>query len=304
MSTLSEHLPGHREEESASIELVIDGHARDLGGFTVRRVLPSMGRRLIGPFIFFDHLGPVQLPAGDGLDVRSHPHIALATVTFLFEGEIIHRDSVGSLQTVKRGDVNWMTAGRGIAHSERSPADARVDGARLHGIQSWVALPLEHEEIAPSFAHHPSSTLPVIHRDGAVLDVIAGTAYGARSPVAVLAPTLYVHARLDADAKLPIDDEHEERAVYVVEGSIRCDDRVFHAGTMLVLRPKASVIVEACEAARLMIIGGAHLAGERHIWWNFVSSSKERIEQAKDDWSHDRFARVLGDDVERIPLPS
>ncbi len=304
MSTLSDHVAGHREEASASIELVIDGRRRDLGGFSVRRVLPSMSRRLVGPFIFLDHLGPVQLPAGDGLDVRPHPHIALATVTFLFEGEIIHRDSVGSLQTVQRGDVNWMTAGRGIAHSERSPIEARREGARLHGIQSWVALPIEHEEIAPSFAHHPSSTLPVIHRDGATLDVIAGTAFGTRSPVTVLSPTLYVHARLDAGVRLPIDDEHEERAVHVVEGAIRCDDRGFHAGTMIVLQPRASVTIEACEAARLMIIGGARLAGERHVWWNFVSSSKERIEQAKDDWGHDRFATVAGDDAERIPLPS
>lgn len=304
MSTLSDHAAPHREEESASIELVVDAHARDLGGFMVRRALPAMVRRLVGPFVFFDHMGPVQLPAGEGLDVRPHPHIALATVTFLFEGEIVHRDSVGSHQTVKPGDVNWMVAGSGIAHSERSPIEARREGARLHGIQSWVALPIEHEEIAPSFAHHAASTLPRIERDGATLEVIAGTAFGARSPVVVFSPTLYVHGQLDAGARVVVDDEHEERAVYVVEGAIRCDERVFEAGTMIVLRPRAAVTIEARVAARIMIFGGAPLGEARHIFWNFVSSSKARIEQAKDDWSHDRFARVVGDDAERIPLPS
>lgn len=196
-----------------------------------------------------------------------------------------------------------MVAGRGIAHSERSPAEARIDGARIHGIQSWVALPLEHEETEPRFEHHPSSTIPSVERDGVALQVIAGTAYGERSPVSVLSPTLYVHARLEAGARLPIDEEHEERAIYVVEGAVGCDERAFRAGTMIVLRKGAAVTIAAAEPARIMIVGGAKLAGERHVWWNFVSSSKERIERAKDDWANGRFPKVPGDD-EIIPLPA
>ncbi len=304
MSTLPAHDPECLHAESASIELVIDARPRDLGGFSVRRVLPSMRRRLVGPFIFFDHMGPAHLAVGEGLDVRAHPHIGLATVTFLFEGEILHRDSVGSFQPIKPGDVNWMVAGRGIAHSERSPAEARREGVRVHGIQSWVALPIEHEETEPRFEHHPSSTMPRITREGVVLEVIAGTAYGARSPVAVLSPTLYVHAQLEAGARLPIDDEHEARAIYVVEGAIGCDERAFGPGTMIVLRQGAAVTVEAREAARIMIVGGARLTEDRHVYWNFVSSSIARIDQAKDDWANGRFPEVVGDNEEFIPLPT
>ncbi len=304
MSTLPAHDPDCLHAESASIELVIDARPRDLGGFSVRRVLPSMSRRLVGPFIFFDHMGPAHLAVGAGLDVRAHPHIGLATVTFLFEGEILHRDSVGSFQPIKPGDVNWMVAGRGIAHSERSPAEARREGVRVHGIQSWVALPIEHEETEPRFEHHPSSTMPRIMREGVVLEVIAGTAYGARSPVAVLSPTLYVHAQLEAGARLPIDDEHEARAIYVVEGAIGCDERAFGPGTMIVLRKGAAVTIEAREAARIMIVGGARLTEDRHVWWNFVSSSTARIDQAKDDWANGRFPEVVGDNEEFIPLPT
>lgn len=304
MSTLPAHDPDCLHAESASIELVIDARPRDLGGFSVRRVLPSMSRRLVGPFIFFDHMGPAHLAVGAGLDVRAHPHIGLATVTFLFEGEILHRDSVGSFQPIKPGDVNWMVAGRGIAHSERSPAEARREGVRVHGIQSWVALPIEHEETEPRFEHHPSSTMPRILSEGVVLEVIAGTAYGARSPVAVLSPTLYVHAQLEAGARLPIDDEHEARAIYVVEGAIGCDERAFGPGTMIVLRKGAAVTIEAREAARIMIVGGARLTEDRHVWWNFVSSSTARIDQAKDDWANGRFPEVVGDNEEFIPLPT
>jgi redox-sensitive bicupin YhaK (pirin superfamily) len=304
MSTLPAHDPECLHAESVSIELVIDARPRDLGGFSVRRVLPSMSRRLVGPFIFFDHMGPAHLAVGAGLDVRAHPHIGLATVTFLFEGEILHRDSLGSLQPIKPGDVNWMVAGRGIAHSERSPAEARREGVRVHGIQSWVALPVEHEETEPRFEHHPSSTMPRIMRQGVVLEIIAGTAYGARSPVAVLSPTLYVHAQLEAGARLPIDDEHEARAIYVVEGAIGCDERAFGPGTMIVLRKGAAVTIEAREAARIMIVGGARLAEDRHVWWNFVSSSIARIDQAKDDWANGRFPQVAGDNEEFIPLPT
>jgi redox-sensitive bicupin YhaK (pirin superfamily) len=263
-----------------------------------------MARRLVGPFIFFDHMGPAHMPVGEGLDVRPHPHIALATVTFLFDGEIDHKDSLGSVRTIRPGDVNWMLAGRGITHSERSSPESRRAGVKIHGIQSWVALPVEHEEHAPSFEHHPAASIPKARFEGATLDVIAGTAYGERSPVSVLSPTLYVHGHLEAGARVPVDDEHEERAIYVVEGAVGCDTRSFGPGTMIVLRPGAKVMLESSERSRVMLVGGAKLAGERHVWWNFVSSSKERIERAKDDWENRRFPAVPGDDVAFIPLPS
>jgi redox-sensitive bicupin YhaK (pirin superfamily) len=291
------------DAESESVELLSDARPRDLGGFAVRRVLPSVARRLVGPFIFYDHMGPAHLPLGTGFDVRPHPHIALATVTYLFSGEIDHKDSLGSVKTIRPGDVNWMVAGHGIAHSERSSPESRRAGVHIHGIQSWVALPLEHEETDPRFEHHPSATIPKVQLPKAVLDVIAGTAYGARSPVGVLSPTLYVHARLEAGARFAIDDEHEERAIYVVEGALGCDGRVFRPGTLVVLRPGVKAMIEADEPTRLMLVGGAKLAGERHVWWNFVSSSKERIERAKDDWRNRRFPKIPGDDVEFIPLP-
>ncbi|MDB5213022.1 MAG: pirin [Myxococcaceae bacterium] len=302
--TLPANEPACHETASPSVELVIDARPRDVGGFSVRRLLPSASRRLVGPFIFFDHMGPADLAPGAGFNVRPHPHIGLATVTYLFDGEIVHRDSLGSVQPIRPGDVNWMVAGRGIAHSERTSAEAQRTGIRIHGIQSWVALPLEHEEMAPRFEHHATRTIPTVERDGARLDVIAGTAFGARSPVGCLSPTLYVHARLDAGARLTVDTEHEERAVYIVEGAISCDDRRFAAGTLVVFRTGVPVIVEAHEATRMMLLGGAKLAGERLVWWNFVASSKERIERAKDDWKNRRFLAIPGDDIDFIPLPS
>lgn len=301
--TLPANPPACVEAESSSIELVIDARPRDLGGFTVRRLLPSPKRRLVGPFIFFDEMGPTDLPAGEGFDVRPHPHIALATLTYLFKGKIVHRDSVGSLQTIRPGDVNWMVAGRGIAHSERSGDDARLHGMHLHGIQCWAALPTQDEETEPRFEHHPRGSIPVIARDDIVFDVVAGTALGKRSPVAVLSPTLYVHARLEPSAKFTLNTEHEERAVYVVQGAALCDGRRFEAGTMFVLRPGRDVALEAPEAARWMILGGAKLQGERHMYWNFVSSSPERLEQAKRDWQEGRFPKVRDDESEYIPLP-
>lgn len=304
---MSETTPGEMEDvhaSSESIELVIVGRPRDLGGFAVRRSLPSMQRRLVGPFIFLDHMGPTELAPGVGIDVRPHPHIGLATVTFLFDGAIVHRDSLGSHRTIRPGDVNWMLAGCGIVHSERSDAQDRRLGAHVHGMQSWVALPLEQEESAPSFEHHPASALPRLTRPGVTLEVIAGHAFGARAPVTVLSPTLYVHARLDAGATLVVEAEHAERAVYVVDGELACDGRTFAPGTLLVLRPGMDVPVDARSPARLMLIGGDRLAGERHIYWNFVSSSKERIERAKDDWQSDRFPKVPGDELERVPLPA
>ena len=291
------------ENQSDSVLIVIDPRPRDLGGFTVRRLLPAAGNRMVGPFIFLDHMGPAVMERGSGMDVRPHPHISLATVTYLFEGEIIHRDTLGSELVIHPGDVNWMLAGRGIAHSERSSPEERARGVRLHGIQSWVALPAAREEDAPAFAHHPARTLPKVSREGAQLTVIAGTAYGAESPVGVLSPTLYVEARLEDGARLKIDEGHPQRAVHVVEGTARIGERRIGPGTMAVLRAGAEVNVEAEGTSRLMLLGGAPLDGDRHIWWNFVSSSKERIERAKDDWRSGRFGKVRGDEKEFIPLP-
>lgn len=302
--TLPANPPDTHAVDGSVVELVIDARARDLGGgFVVKRLLPSPRQRLVGPFIFFDQMGPVTLAPGDGMDVRPHPHIALATVTYLFAGEILHRDSLGSVQAIHPGDVNWMLAGQGIVHSERSSEQTRRDGQTLHGIQSWVALPSAAEESAPRFEHHPASSIPTVAREGVVLDVIAGTAYGQRSPVGVLSPTLYVHARLEAGATLPVDDEHEQRAVYVVEGEVELDGRRFAAGTMVVLVAGAQASLLAHSAARVMLLGGEKLVGERHLFWNFVSSDPARLEQAKEDWRARRFPVVPGDDVEFIPLP-
>ncbi len=282
--------------------LLIEARPRDLGGFSVRRVLPSPQRRLVGPFIFFDHMGPMELPKGQGLDVRPHPHIALATVTYLFSGEIDHRDSLGSIQTIRPGDVNWMLAGKGIVHSERSSPQSREEGVRVHGIQSWVALPTALEESAPRFEHHPSATIPHLERAGVTLDVIAGTAYGATSPVGVLSPTFYVHALFEKGATLAIDDGHEERAVYVVTGALAAGDEELRPGSMRILARGESLAVRALEPTRAMLVGGGKLEGERHIFWNFVSSDQARLERAKKDWKEGRFPKVPGDD-EFIPLP-
>jgi redox-sensitive bicupin YhaK (pirin superfamily) len=290
-------------EAPSPIDLVITARPRDVGAFTVRRTLPVIARRSVGPFVFFDHMGPVALPPGSGADVGPHPHIGLATVTYLFDGELTHRDSLGSHQPIRSGDVNWMVAGRGIVHSERSDDETRRLGAKMHGIQSWVALPVDAEEGAPRFEHHPGRTLPEIRRGGATLRVIAGTAYGEASPVGVASPTLYVDARLDAGATLEIDDAHEERAVYVAVGTIACAGQEAPDGTMLVLRPGARAEISAEAPARVMLLGGSKLDGPRHIWWNFVSSSKERIEKAKRDWQDGRFGDVPGDDGPPIPLP-
>ncbi len=303
MTRHADNEPDCHEAAGAAFDLLIEARPRDIGDFTVRRALPSPKRRLVGPFVFFDQMGPAVLPVGRGMDVRPHPHIELATLTYLFEGEIDHRDSLGSFQTIRPGDVNWMLAGKGIVHSERSPAEARARGVRIHGIQCWVALPLEHERAEPRFEHHPASTIPRMVRQGVVMEVIAGEAYGERSPVGVMSPTLYVHARLERDAELRIDEHHEERAIYVVEGSVACGPRTIPAGTMAVLRPGAEVTIRATDGARVMLLGGAKLDGPRFIEWNFVSSAKERIEEAKRAWVEDRFPRVPGDEKERIPLP-
>jgi redox-sensitive bicupin YhaK (pirin superfamily) len=285
------------------IETVIDARPRDLGGFEVRRVLPSMARRMVGPFTFFDEMGVAVFAPGQGMDVRPHPHIGLATVTYLFEGEILHRDSLGSNQPIRPGDINWMTAGRGIVHSERTPPEHRHNGSRLHGLQLWVALPLEHEEAEPSFRHYPGSSLPARARGGVRLRVLAGTAYDMTSPVEILSPLFYVDAVMSAGSELALPSEHEERAVYVVDGTLLCGAERAEVGRMLVLTKDTTVVLRAERTTRIALLGGAPLDGKRYIDWNFVSSSKERLEQAKRDWKEGRFPKVPGDDVEFIPLP-
>jgi redox-sensitive bicupin YhaK (pirin superfamily) len=281
---------------------LLTGRSRDIGGFSVRRALPSMVRRMVGPFIFWDHMGPARFDPGQGIDVRPHPHINLATVTYLFDGAIVHKDSLGSDQAIRPGDVNWMTAGRGIAHSERTGPELRKHGSTVHGIQSWVALPAALEETAPAFQHVPAGALPEMGRPGVRLRVIAGTAYGATAPVSILSPTFYVDAQMDAGAELLLPEEYAERAAYVVDGAVACDGARIEAATMAVARTGVEARIQALEPSRVMLLGGAPL-GPRHIWWNFVSSSEERIEQAKRDWKEERFPRIPGDDAERIPLP-
>jgi hypothetical protein len=287
-----------------AIEHVILPRTHDIGGFEVRRALPAKERRMVGPFVFFDEMGPGEFLTGKGIDVRPHPHIGLSTVTYLFEGEIQHRDSVGSDQPIRPGDVNWMTAGRGIAHSERTGADVRQHPHKLFGIQSWVALPRAQEEIAPDFAHHPAATLPVIEDAGARLRLIAGYGWGARSPVATPSDLFYADAVLAPGASLPLPDHHEERGAYVVQGEVTVAGDRFEAGRMLVFRAGDGLALRAGpQGARLLMLGGAAMDGPRYLFWNFVSSSRERIEQAKADWREGRFARVPGDEKEFIPLP-
>jgi len=286
------------------VRRVIEARPRDLGGFAVRRVLPAAGLQTVGPFIFFDHVGPATFAPGAGLDVRPHPHIGLATVTYLFDGALMHRDSLGTAQLIRPGDVNWMVAGRGIAHSERTPPQLRTasSGASIHGIQTWVALPVAIEEAAPSFEHHQAATLPEIREPGAELRLIAGTAWGARAPASTYSPMFYAAASLQAAAELALPDEHPERAVYVAAGEVEVAGGRCGAGRMVVFEPAAAVRIRAVSPARVMLLGGAPLDGPRHIWWNFVSSSLERIERARIDWQEERFASVPGDD-ERMPLP-
>ncbi len=281
---------------------VLEGRPRDLGALKVARVLPSVARRMVGPFIFFDHMGPAELTAGQGLDVRPHPHIGLATVTYLFEGEIIHRDSLGSHQAIRPGDVNWMSAGRGIVHSERTDAQLRRSASRLNGLQLWVALPTAHEERAPEFHHHPSATLPVLERDGARVRVLAGELFGQRSPVAILSPLFYADVALQPGAEVIVPAHCSERAAYVIDGQIECAGARTGAGHMLVFTPGAPLTLRSSAAARIALIGGEPV-GPRYIDWNFVSSSPARIEQAKEDWRAGRFPTVPGDETEFIPLP-
>ncbi len=290
---------------------VLESKEKDLGdGFAVRRTLPQRRRRAVGPFVFWDEMGPAAMPAGAGLDVRPHPHIGLATVTFLFEGAMMHRDSLGVVQRITPGDVNLMIAGSGIVHSERTPDDVRAHEHPMHGIQAWIALPVEEEERAPSFSHVAAADLPVVERRGAVLRVIAGSALGERSPVPVLSPTIYADLRLEAGASIELDDEHAERAVYVVGGQLDVGGAEVTRGRMVVLERGDTAELRATSgAAHAMILGGAPLDGPRSIFWNFVSSRRERIEEAKRDWwraSASGFTegpfRLPPGETEHIPL--
>ncbi len=288
---------------SEMVEMLIQPRKQDLGdGFVVRRVLPFAKRRHVGPFVFLDHMGPAQFAPGQGLDVRPHPHIGLATVTYLFSGEILHRDSLGYLQPIRPGDVNWMTAGSGIVHSERTRDEVRAAGQLLHGIQAWVALPLEHEEIAPSFQHHPAASLPEWRDGDATLRLVAGSYGGHVAPAQCLSPMFYIDLDLPQGASFTLNDEHAERAVHVSIGGINVAGTSYGESDLLVLRQGDSVTLTAEQPSRLMLLGGAPLDAPRQMWWNFVSSSKERIEQAKADWQADRFGKVPGES-EFIPLP-
>jgi redox-sensitive bicupin YhaK (pirin superfamily) len=285
------------------IELVINARRRDLGGFEVGRVLPWTRRRMVGPFIFFDHMGPVTFPPDipRRTDVRPHPHIGLATITYLFSGEIVHRDSAGFHKVIRPGEVNWMTAGKGISHSERFDT-LRERGGELHGIQAWVALPETDEEIDPDFVHFDAHELPVARLEGITVSLIAGRAYELASPVKTRSPLFYAHAELAAGSELDVRADYSERAAYVVQGSVQAENQTYEAGQMLVFEPGEVPAIAAVQPTTLMLLGGEPV-GLRHIWWNFVSSRPERIEQAKDDWRSRRIALPVGDDAEFMPLP-
>lgn len=285
------------------IELTIPAREADVGAFKVHRLLPYRSHRMVGPFIFLDHMGPAEMSIGEGMDVRPHPHIGLATVTYLFDGAIVHRDTLGSNQIITPGDVNWMTAGKGISHSERTGSSERSHVHKVHGLQSWVALPKECEEKAPEFFHHARAALPQAERTGVQLNVIAGEAYGARSPVSIHSPLFYVEARMQPGSSLELPDSFTERAVYVIEGRVRIGNTVIDLMTLPVLAPGERVILEADTLAHVMLLGGEPLPEKRFIWWNFVSTSQERIEQAKHDWLEGRFGKIPGDETEFVPLP-
>jgi redox-sensitive bicupin YhaK (pirin superfamily) len=286
-----------------AIELMVVPNAKDIGGFEVRRALPTAKRRLVGPFIFFDRMGPAILRAGQALDVRPHPHIGLATVTYLFDGRIRHRDSLGTEMVIEPGDVNLMTAGRGIVHSERSPEELRGQRLSISGLQTWLALPDGKEEIAPLFENTTRTVLPLIDSDGVRGRVVIGAFDGLRSPVGMHSDTLYVDLRLSAGARLSIPADAEERAIYVLEGGVTIAGDSFPSDRLLIFRPGDEIVVASANGAHVMLFGGASLGSKRYIWWNFVSSSRERIEQAKQEWKSGRFDIVPGDEEESIPLP-
>lgn len=296
-------MPGDAKS-CASIKTVIVPRTHDIGNLEVRRALPSARQRMVGPFIFWDQMGPAEFLTGQGLDVRPHPHIGLATITYLFAGKIFHRDSLGSSLAIEPGDINWMKAGHGIVHSERTEADWRRQGGRpLFGIQSWVALPKSLEESDPDFVHIDKADLPILDDEGKVVRIVAGSMFGQTSPLETASPMFYVDAALEPAAKLPLSADHEERAIYVADGSIDIAGDAFDAGQLLVLHPGDNITLTARTAARVLLLGGEPMDGPRYIWWNFVSSSKERIEEAKNAWREGRFDAVPGDESEFIPLP-
>ncbi|MGH7033937.1 MAG: pirin family protein [Stellaceae bacterium] len=288
---------------SAPPETIVVPRSRDLGGgFEVRRVLPAIERRMVGPFVFFDQMGPIVLHGEQALDVRPHPHIGLATVTYLFSGAVLHRDSLGSVARIEPGAVNWMVAGGGIVHSERTPQELRKAGSDLFGIQLWVGLPREHEEAEPSFTHVDAGDLPLLEGEGVTLRVILGEAYGAKAPVPVFSPMFYADAALAPGAKLALPGAQAERAVYIAEGAVEMAGSRFESGRLMVFPAHADIALKALGRARLLLLGGEPLDGPRHLWWNFVASSQDRIERAKADWRAGRFAPVPGE-TEWIPLP-
>ncbi|KOF53269.1 MULTISPECIES: pirin family protein [unclassified Achromobacter] len=298
MSTLSAAGEGR-------IETVVVPRTSDLGGFEVRRALPSAQRRAVGPFVFLDQMGPAEFAPGAGLDVRPHPHIGLSTVTYLYEGAIVHRDGAGHVQTILPGEVNWMTAGRGIVHSERSSPESRLAAQRLCGLQLWVGLPREHEEADPGFTHYGLDAQPVVEGEGVRAQVVAGSLFGRTSQVRTLSPLFYGDLRLQAGAAVVLPAEYEERAAYLTEGAVEVDGQVFESGRLVVFAPGRPVEIRARSAARFAVLGGEPLDGPRFVWWNFVSSSKERIEEAKRAWQRDRFGQTVpGDETEFIPLPA
>jgi redox-sensitive bicupin YhaK (pirin superfamily) len=292
-----------------AIATLIVPRTRDLGDFEVRRALPTAKRQMVGPFILFDQAGPAEMITGQGVDVRPHPHIGLATVTYLYRGEFQHRDSLGTNQMILPGAVNWMVAGRGVTHSERTSVASRQGPHSVYGIQTWVALPENVEDAAPSFEHHPEPSLPLIEGGGASVRLILGEAYGERAPAKVFSETLYADAVLEPFAKLPLPDNHEDRGLYIVEGAISVAGQTFESGRMLVFRPGDAISVAAgANGARLMLLGGATLSGPRYIWWNFVASSREKIDAAREqwrkgDWGHGQFDLPPDDRSEFIPLP-
>ena len=295
-------MPGDLAAADA-IETVIVPRARDLGDFEVRRALPSAQRQMIGPFIFFDQFGPTLLKAGKGMDVRPHPHIGLSTVSWLFDGVIQHKDSLGFDQPIKPGELNWMTAGKGIVHSERSPAPERFSDSQLYGIQSWVALPKQHEETAPGFEHIADAELPVLQDGKRMVRVIAGSMFGSKSPVKTHSDLFYGDVTLQPGGRIPLPEEHIERGIYIVEGSVEVAGDMFDAGRLLVFHHKDPIVISSRQGARFMMLGGEPMDGPRYIWWNFGSSTQERIDAAKDDWARAKFEIVPGDEKEFIPLP-
>ena len=295
-------LPELHQQPCNGVERIIQPRQQDLGGFSVRRVLPTSRQAMIGPWIFFDHMGPAEFQPGSGIDVRPHPHINLATVTYLFEGEIWHRDSLGSDEAIKPGDVNLMIAGSGIVHSERSGTELRARGHKLHGLQLWLALPASAEEITPAFHHYDAAEIPQTELDGVPVRVIMGAACGLTSPVKTLSPTLYLEAHMQPGQHLDLPNSVAERGLYVAQGELQANNTALPEYSMTVFSPGRDIRVTATRESRIALIGGDNI-GERHIWWNFISSRAERIEQAKTDWQQGRFPRVPGDSEEFIPLP-